>query len=90
MALEKDPNSTLDYSVDWSTWLKAVDPDDTITSSTWLVTGATVDSDTHDDTTATVWLSGGTVRVWITATNRITTAGGRTDDRTLRISVTEK
>lgn len=87
MTAIKDPNAVLDYGYDWSKWLLSVD--DTITSSTWTVTGATADSDSHDDTTTTVWLSGGTVGTPIVATNRITTAGGRTDDRTLRIAVRE-
>jgi hypothetical protein len=82
----KDPNATLDYGFNWASWLGT----DTITSSTWTVTGATKDSDTHDTTTTTVWLSAGVVGTPIVAMNRIVTAGGRTDDRTMVITVREK
>jgi hypothetical protein len=80
----KDPNSTKDYLWDWSQWLG----DDTITTSTFLVpTGITLESDAHTAKTATVWLSGGTEGATYEVTNRITTAGGRIDDRTMRLTV---
>ncbi len=82
----KDPNAVLEYGVDWSKWLG----DDTITNATWDVTGADVDSESFDDTTTTVWLSGGITGAPIKATNHIVTAGGREDDRTLTISVRER
>ena len=84
----KDPDAVLDYSVDWSTWLGS----DTISSSTWPVvpSGITKDSDTNDTTGTTVWLSGGTAGQTYLLTNRIVTAGGRTDDRSITINITEK
>lgn len=85
-ALVKDPNAVLDYGFNWASWLGA----DTITTSTWVVTGATKASDTHDTTTTTVWLSAGTVGTAIKATNHIVTAGGRTDERTISIAVRER
>lgn len=84
----KDPSAVLDYVVDWGTWMAT---GDTITTSEFIAeTGITVDSDDHDDTTATVWLSGGTVGEIYEVTNRITTDQGRTDDRTIRIFVHER
>lgn len=78
----KDPESVLDYQIDWSTWLGS----DTIASSSWVIpTGITEDSDSNTTTTATVWLSGGTAGTTYTVTNRIVTAGGRTEDRSLTI-----
>lgn len=78
----KDPNAVLDYQIDWSTWLGS----DTIASSSWVIpTGITEDSDSNTTTTATVWLSGGTAGTTYTVTNRIVTAGGRTEDRSLTI-----
>lgn len=80
----KDPNAVLDYLIDWSAWLGA----DTIATCTWTVpTGITKDSDSHTTTTTTVWLSGGTAGAQYTVANRITTAGGRTEDRSLSILV---
>lgn len=84
----KDPDALLDYRVDWATWLG----NDTITASQWFTSDAAlvVDSDTFDTTSATVWLRGGVNRAKYTATNRVTTAAGRTDDRTITIKIAEK
>ena len=80
----KDPDAVLDYVVDWSTWLG----DDAIATSTWTVpAGITKDSSSNTTTTATVWLSGGTTGAEYTLINRIVTAGGRTDDRSIAIMV---
>lgn len=83
----KDPNATLDYSIDWSKWLA----DDTILSSAWTVpAGLTQVSASNTTTIATVWLSGGTASQSYTVTNRITTAGGRTDERSIIIRIEER
>ena len=80
----KDPQAVLDYAVDWATWLGS----DTITSSAFTVgTGLTKDSQATTTTKATVWLSGGTDGTDYQVTNTITTAGGRTDERTITIMV---
>lgn len=82
----KDSAAVLDYGVDWSAWLGT----DTIATSTWTVpTGLTVDSETETTTLATVWLSGGTTGTTYTLVNRITTAAGRQDERTLTITVVD-
>ena len=83
----KDPQSVLDYTIDWSTWLGA----DTISISAWTVPSRiTKDSDTNSTTTTTIWLSGGTAREEYSLVNRIVTAGGRTDDRTILVKVADK
>ena len=82
--MTKDPDATLDYQVDWSAWLGA----DTISTSTWVVpSGITKVVDSKTTTTATIWLSGGTIGTLYQVTNRIVTALGRTDDRSLEIMV---
>ena len=85
----KDPDSVLDYVLDWVTrWLET---GDTISTSTWTVpAGITKDSDTNTNTTTTIWVSGGTDDTDYDLTNRVVTAGGRTVDRTLRIQVRER
>jgi len=84
---EKDPGALLDYTVDWELWLSS----DTIATSSWSAdTGITVVTSTNDTTSATVWLSGGTAGTVYDVVNRIVTAGGRTDDRTITIIVTSK
>ena len=83
----KDPDAVLDYTVDWSDWLGS----DTISSSSWTVpSGITKDSDSNTDTTATIWLSSGKNGKTYEIVNRIVTAGGRTDDRTIIIEVMDK
>lgn len=84
---DKDPNSVLDYTENWATWLVT----DTITTSTWtLDAGITKDSDTNTTTTATAWISGGTAGNSYKAVNRIVTAGGRTADRTIIVNIVER
>lgn len=88
-AFTKDPDAVLDYEVTWAVWLTAVD--DTIDTSLWIVPdGIDKDSDDHTDTTATVWLSGGTAGTDYDCVNRVTTEGGRTDDRTITIKVRDR
>lgn len=83
----KDPSAVLDYQIDWTAWLGT----DTIVASTWTVaTGITKNSDTNTATTATIWLSGGTANTAYACTNRITTTGGRTEERTITILVQDK
>ena len=84
---EKDPAAVLDYQFNWAEWLAG----DTIAASTWTAEdGLTVEDDDFTSVLTTVWLSGGAVGLTYAVTNRITTAGGRTDERTLSIVVAEK
>jgi hypothetical protein len=83
----KDPDATIDYTVDWADWLES----DTIASAAWVLsTGITLSAQSNTDTTATAWVSGGTAGTTYTATCRITTAAGRIDDRTIRLVVRDK
>lgn len=78
----KDPDSVLDYMIDWSIWLA----DDTISTSAWIVLGdIVIDEDTYNTTSTTIWVSGGIIGKLSSFTNRITTVGGRTVDRTFSI-----
>lgn len=86
----KDPNAVLDYIVNWATFLGA----DTIASDSWEGTGGpggiTSVLETNSTTASTIWLSGGTLGQKYALTNRIVTAGGRTEDRTIYVKVKEK
>ncbi len=85
---DKDPDELLDYEIDWSARL--VDGD-TISAATWEVpTGITEETTSHADTTATIWLSGGTLGTRYTLTSRVTTTGGRIMDQSVRIKVKAK
>jgi len=90
----KDPESYLDYSIDWSDWL---DLGDGIATSTWTIQSITGDSDplttdnnTRTLTTTTVWLAAGSASNNYRITNTITTASGLTDERYFRVFVKDR
>lgn len=90
--LIKDPDAILDYGVDWTAWLDG----DTIATSTWILPASSGLTQSNASinaaaTVATVWLAGGDVVAapWM-VTNRITTAGGRTEDRSFLLTVRER
>ncbi len=86
---KKDPDATLDYTVDWSEYLLPIE--DTIATVTWVPdAGLTVVSQSNTTTTATAFVSGGTAGETLTLTCRITTAGGRTDDRSINLTIIER
>jgi hypothetical protein len=84
----KDPDDELDYVFDWSDWLET---GETLTTCTWSTpTGITQDDDDIGATTATVWLSGGTVGETYTVGCLVTTSMGRSCERSCRILVAER
>ena len=86
----KDPQSTLDFSVDWSDWLST---NESIVSSTWdSIDGMTIQTSAYAGTFATVWVSGGTAGTTYRLTNTITTdnSPARIDQRTITIKAQER
>lgn len=79
----KTSTEVRNYSFDWSAFLG----EDTIASSTIVVSGVTLDNETHDDTSASFTVSGGTSGTTATITNTITTAGGLTESETYLLAV---
>jgi hypothetical protein len=84
----KDPDAVLDYSVDWSKWLAG----DQIETSAWFISDPALQSadDSNTATRTAVWLSGGMAGLSYTVTNRVTTAGGRADERSFVIQVQDR
>ena len=88
----KDPEADLDYGFDWSQWLGL---GDTIQTSVWSVApvGNLI---LHNDSILTgkqgtiVWLRGGTDGHEYVVTDQITTAGGRQDERSLKVKVIQR
>jgi len=66
------PTEELDYKVTYT-----LPTGDTISTSTWTVEGITKLSESNDTTSATIWVTGGTVNTRAKATNSIVTAQGR-------------
>ena len=91
ITFNKDPSAKLDYSFDWREWLIS----DTI-DHFHLMTDATLDSTfamaddpapTQNFGIVTFWLVGGSDGEEYKVTCRVTTVGGRTDDRTMKIKI---
>lgn len=81
-SIVKDPDATVDYQLDWETWLAG----DTIASSTITAeAGLTLESSENTTTTQTAWVSGGTAGQDYDVVFEITTTDGRIDQRTLTI-----
>jgi hypothetical protein len=77
-----DADELEDYTVDWAAEIGT----DTIASSIWTVpSGLTKQTDSHTTTTATIWVTDGTIGENYVATNQITTGGGRTLEHSIVI-----
>ena len=90
LTIDKDPNAVLDYVQNWATWLAEVS--DTITGTpVWTVgAGLTKDSQANTTTTATAVISGGRVGSKEPVACRITTVGGRVDERTFYLKIVQR
>lgn len=87
--IKKDPNSRLDYPFDWSEWLAEIN--DTIASVTWVIDASlTQYSSSFTAVTATIFVTGGTVSTTVPITCRITTVGGRIEDRTIYLKIVQR
>lgn len=94
----KDPDSIVQHTINWAAELALSSPADTISTSTWTVDNglkignlaSPETTHTNTTTTATVWLNGGQLGRYATATNRITTAGGARYDASIVFDIKEK
>ena len=90
--LLKDPEATLDYSVDWGAdYLSG----DALADSGWTVIpdepgGVTVVSDRFDLLTATVEVEGGIAGRLYRLTNHVVTVEGREDNRSIMLRVEKR
>lgn len=84
-AFVKDPNSTIDFAVDWVEWLNT---GDNVSSSSWEVpAGLTVSSSSVTNNVTRAFLTGGIAGVDYLVTNRVTTQGARIEDRSILVQV---
>lgn len=90
--IPKDPDAVLDYSLDWSKWLAKVN--DSIESLTIVLpegTELTEESSSFDGAVTSAMVSGGDTADSMQAlTFRVVTVGGRTEDRTVYLKITER
>lgn len=84
------PSTVSNYVLDWSSWL---DPGETIATSGWAIpaglTSAPGHPATSTGTTATVWLTGGTIGQAYVVPNTITTTLGRTEVRSFSLTIVD-
>jgi hypothetical protein len=80
----KTPGGVLDYPFNWEKWLGT----DTIATAVWTVpTGLTKTAQSETETVANAWISGGVIGTSYKVSCKITTVGGRTEERTIEIRV---
>lgn len=90
VSVPKDPDATLDYTLDWSDWLTE---NESLAGIDIEISGATLVQTQLTNLMATAWISGGSVGSAISLRYRITTDSSpvnRVDDRTLLINVAER
>lgn len=89
----KTTEGVLDYTLDWgANWLE---DEETISTSEWDIyaenressVSLTEDSNSKTDTTATIWVSDGTVGCRYRLRNTITTSSGRTGRKTMYLEI---
>lgn len=90
--LLKDPEASLDYAIDWGADYLA---GDALAASSWGVSpeepgGAVIAGSQFDLLTATVQVSGGIDGKIYRVTNRVTTASGRADSRSIILRVEKR
>lgn len=94
----KDPHAVLDYGFLWQDWLEpsesisshTITADAGITVNSSAVNGSpmTIDGISHKaGSVITVWLSGGTDGTSYVVACRVSTTFGRTDERSMKISI---
>ncbi|SAL25442.1 phage fiber-tail adaptor protein [Caballeronia telluris] len=81
----KDPIAVLDFEWDWSAWLAS---GETIAEASAIATnGLTVNSSTVSGARVSAWISGGTSGQTCAVKCQVRTSAGRTDARSILISV---
>jgi hypothetical protein len=88
---DKDPSDVTDWAIDFAAELALSTPADTIASAVWTVpAGLTAGVQQVNGSVASVFLSGGTAGSDYVVACRITTAGGRTIERSARLFVRDR
>jgi hypothetical protein len=82
------PGSTLDYGFDWSAWLAS---GETITDSSWAITGGlTLSQSQITGGVTSTFVGGGVSGTIYKLVNTITTSASRVDSRTITLSCKQR
>lgn len=85
-----DPDSVLDYSVDWAVWLR---DGETVDDATWAIPDGLVEATQGhavNGAVATVWIRGGVLGKNYTVTCHVVTSEGREDDHSITLKCRQK
>jgi hypothetical protein len=85
---QKDPDSILDYRVDWSEWLQSGEA--IVSFVPTVPAGLTASETSFEFDSCTIWLAGGTATGTYDIGYRIQTNMDRVDERTIRIICVER
>lgn len=95
--LVKDPQSSAwPKGIDYTDYLALIDPAETITGSTWAITGNDAALTKSNESIVTgakktqLRLAGGTLGLTYTVTNHITTSSGVQDDRSFDVLIQQQ
>lgn len=84
--ISKDPNAVLDYTFDWTQFLESIS--DVIGSVTYVLSPGLIQSRAlNTETQAHLYIGGGVVGTTESLTCRMTSVGGRVDDRTIYLKI---
>lgn len=87
----KDPQSTLDYGIDWSSWVAT---GDAIDSAVWAIDGPdavlTLSNDAVANNVATVRAAGGTDGYSYDLVCTVTTTSGLVAERTITLAIADR
>lgn len=87
LKVKKAPGAVLDYAIDWRSDMAG----DMITKSAWMVpSGLKKIKDSFAGNVCTVWLAGGRQNARLTVVNRVETAAGRVDERSVLVVIGAK
>jgi hypothetical protein len=90
LSWSKDPQSQLDYSVEWADWLADVPGDSLANMYVTKSDNLQVTAQAIRGTAAAVVAKGGELGAWEFITIRIVTALGRIDERTIRLLIQDR
>ena len=82
--------TTLDYPIDYSQWLSDIGDIYANHAIVNVSGGITNPTSSQANGIVTVWIAGGTIGALAQFTVRLTTTGGRTDDRTFYLKIIDR
>jgi hypothetical protein len=90
LAWEKDPSSSLDYSMDWRLWVQDIPGDAIANMYIYYTDGISIPAQAIRGTVTAILVNGGTVGKPERVTIRVVTTRGRVDERTMNFKIRDR